>query len=130
IDDLGGCDYNRLAREACARHTGIGADGLLVLKQSDHADFGLRFFNSDGSEAEMSGNGICCAAAALYHSARTDSSQLRFSTLSGEKMITLRNRKDSHFDFEVSMGKPIFLPKEIPIIIPDDRERVIQYPLV
>ncbi len=51
-----------LARSACDRRTGIGADGLLLVSQTEGADFAMRMFNVDGSEAEMCGNGLRCAA--------------------------------------------------------------------
>lgn len=55
-------DQPRLAQRLCACKTGVGADGLILLEYSDHADLGWRFYNADGSEAEMCGNGARCAA--------------------------------------------------------------------
>jgi diaminopimelate epimerase len=131
IDAAAETDYNRLAIEACARHTGIGADGLLVLDRSKAAgvDYSLRFFNSDGSEAEMSGNGIRCAAAALYHSERASGPWIRIATKAGIKGLTLSARDGVRFSFEVMMGKPCIKPAEIPIDIPEAGDRVLQYPL-
>jgi diaminopimelate epimerase len=66
VDDrkgvLAGLDDAELARRVCHRHTGVGADGLIIIEKSDRADFGWRFFNSDGSRADMCGNGGRCAA--------------------------------------------------------------------
>ncbi len=55
-------DQPRLAQRLCACKTGVGADGLILLEHSDQADLGWRFYNADGSEAEMCGNGARCAA--------------------------------------------------------------------
>jgi len=60
-------DFCKLARRLCDRKTGIGADGILVLEKSKKADFKMRVFNADGSEAEMCGNGLRCAV--LYEGA-------------------------------------------------------------
>jgi diaminopimelate epimerase len=131
IDAIEGVEYGPLAVASCSRHTGIGADGLLVLDKAAiaEADFSLRFFNSDGSEAEMSGNGVRCAAAVLYYSGRVSSPWLRFSTLAGIKTLTLSAREGVRFDFEVVIGKPGFTPSEIPMNVQQSLERVLQYPL-
>ncbi|MBF0122010.1 MAG: diaminopimelate epimerase [Candidatus Omnitrophica bacterium] len=62
IDDIPGLDLIDFARKACDRHMGIGADGILVLESSKKADYRMRIINSDGSEAEMCGNGARCMA--------------------------------------------------------------------
>ena len=63
-----GIKLSALAEKMCERKTAIGADGLLVIEKSGKADFRMRIFNSDGSEAEMCGNGSRCAA--LYASTK------------------------------------------------------------
>ena len=55
-------DFSQLAVKMCKRHTGIGADGLIVIVPSEKADVRMRIINADGSEAEMCGNGIRCYA--------------------------------------------------------------------
>ena len=55
-------DWSQMAISMCDRHFGIGGDGLLVLLPSDRADFQMREFNPDGSEAEACGNGLRCLA--------------------------------------------------------------------
>src|SRR5437588_3441365 len=64
VDDraVAAVDWPALARRVCERHTGIGADGVLLIQPSDVADLRMRLFNADGSEAEMCGNGIRCTA--------------------------------------------------------------------
>ncbi|MBQ1913793.1 MAG: diaminopimelate epimerase, partial [Selenomonadaceae bacterium] len=59
-------DYAAFARKVCDRHYGVGADGILVVLPSEKADFCMRIFNTDGSEAGMCGNGIRCFARYLY----------------------------------------------------------------
>lgn len=70
--------YSRIAQELCQKKTGIGADGLLVLEESKKADFKMRIFNADGSEAEMCGNGLRCAA--LYFGKK---GKVRIETIAG-----------------------------------------------
>jgi diaminopimelate epimerase len=131
VDAAAEIDYAKLAVAICARHTGVGADGLLALAPADsaEADFSLRFFNSDGSEAEMSGNGIRCAAASLYHSQRASHRQLRIATISGIKSIQLDAHNGAHYQFEVMMGCPAFAPREIPMLASEHLTRVMQFPL-
>ncbi|WDU84088.1 diaminopimelate epimerase [Caloramator sp. Dgby_cultured_2] len=68
INNLDGrnIDYSNLARKICDRHFGIGADGLLVVEKSKIADIKMLIFNSDGSQAEMCGNGIRCFAKYVF----------------------------------------------------------------
>jgi len=75
-------DWKSDARAWCRRKTGIGADGLLVLEASVRADFRLRIFNADGSEAEMCGNGARCAASYAMEKKRAGTS-MKFETLAG-----------------------------------------------
>lgn len=69
-------------RALCAFHTGIGADGLIMIKPSTKADFGMRYFNSDGSEAELCGNGARCVTLFAYNSGLMGKS-MSFDTASG-----------------------------------------------
>jgi diaminopimelate epimerase len=75
-------DQPRLARRLCACKTGVGADGLILLEYSDKADLAWRFYNADGSEAEMCGNGARCAARFAVLNGLTQSS-LSLETLAG-----------------------------------------------
>lgn len=59
-------DFSELAVKLCDRHTGVGADGIIVIVPSDKADVRMRIINADGSEAEMCGNGIRCFAKYVY----------------------------------------------------------------
>lgn len=84
IEADSGLDYADLAKKACHRHMGIGADGILVLDKSKSSDFRMRIINADGSEAEMCGNGARCMAA--YVAQRHVSAHKLFSmeTLAGQ----------------------------------------------
>lgn len=75
-------DLVQLAKKLCSRIYGIGADGLLLVEKSKNADFKMRIFNSDGSEAEMCGNGSRCAA--LYaHDRKIAPASMRIETAAG-----------------------------------------------
>ena len=99
-----------LARAICDRHAGAGADGwYLVTRLSEeqtHADAAVRLFNSDGSEAELSGNGTRCAAAFLIDSGMSKS-ELRIRTGAGVKRLKLVSRQGLRFLFETGMGMPV-----------------------
>jgi diaminopimelate epimerase len=82
------------ARRICNRHYGAGADGIAVVGPSavQGADFHVRIFNPDGSEASLSGNGTRCAAAYLYYKKLGTAEELRLSTRAGVKLYTLREQ--------------------------------------
>lgn len=82
------------ARRICNRHYGAGADGIAVVGPSEveGADFHVRIFNPDGSEASLSGNGTRCAAACLYYKKLWTAEELRLSTRAGVKLYTLREQ--------------------------------------
>jgi diaminopimelate epimerase len=124
-------NYASLAPAICHRNIGIGADGMLVIVHvsGDEADFSLRFFNCDGTEAEMSGNGIRCAAAVLYDTNRARNKELNIRTRSGIKTLKLKTQSMSRFEFEVMMGKPAFSSSEIPMTCPETLPKVINYQL-
>lgn len=75
-------EWKKCAQKWCRRRTGVGADGLLLIEQSDSADFTLRIFNTDGSEAEMCGNGARCAAAFAFEQ-KIAHFQMKVETLAG-----------------------------------------------
>lgn len=78
-----GIDYKKLAVKICDRSNGIGADGLLILDQSKNADFRMRIFNADGSEAEMCGNGARCLAAYIVRYKKPKRKLFTMQTLAG-----------------------------------------------
>lgn len=92
-----------LAIAICDRHTGIGADGWIVVDQADNS---IRLINSDGSPAELSGNGTRCAAALLVQSGHSDS-VVPILTGAGLKTLKLLSREENRYFFEMNMGCPI-----------------------
>lgn len=116
-------DYPSLARRCCARHTGVGADGLLTVSKTEN-QWRLRIFNADGSEAEMSGNGIRCAAAFICYRYQVPET-LRIETLSGLKTLRRVSVESNIYYFEVDMGVPLFRPSQIPIKLPENLEQVV-----
>ena len=113
-----GSDLPAIARAICDRHTGVGADGWMLIEPAAGADHdaAIRLFNSDGSEAEMSGNGTRCAAAFLIRQGlRKD--EVRVRTGAGIKLLRLLERADPRFVFEMNMGRPEFTAErfELPL---------------
>jgi len=97
-----------VARAICDRHSGVGADGwLLVAPAKDGAPPSLRLFNPDGGEVEMSGNGTRCAAAFLCD-AGLAAVEVAIQTGGGLKQLRLLERRGLTFLFEMNMGRPAF----------------------
>ncbi len=85
-------------------HTGIGSDGLVLISRSDVADFRMRIFNADGSEAMMCGNASRCIGKYVYERGLTRKTQLTLETLSGIKHIYLKVRDQKVESVTVNMG--------------------------
>jgi diaminopimelate epimerase len=116
-------DWPSLAQRVCERHTGVGADGVLLIQSSDIADLRMRLFNADGSEAEMCGNGIRCVAEYVaVHGISGD--RVVWETGAGA-MVTERLGDDL---VTVDMGPPRFAPEEIPFDA-EGLDEVIDQPL-
>jgi diaminopimelate epimerase len=99
-------DRVAMARAICDRHTGVGADGWLLVKPSGGGcDGSIELYNSDGSKAELSGNGTRCAAAFLMHNG-LEAEVVRIGTEAGLKKLRLLKRKGLEFEFEMEMGAP------------------------
>ena len=93
------------------RHKGIGSDGLVLIDRSPlpEADFSMRIFNADGSEAMMCGNASRCIGKYLYDKGITTQTQIRLLTLSGVKVLDLHLSPDGVVDsVTVDMGEPVF----------------------
>ena len=89
------------------RHFGVGADGMIFIGPSEKADFSMRIFNADGSEAKMCGNGIRCVGKYVYDKGYTDKTTLLIETLSGVKTLRLHLRQGKVDTVTVSMGKAV-----------------------
>ena len=99
-------DPSALSRKISDRHFGVGSDGLVLISGSKDADFSMRIFNADGSEAQMCGNASRCIAKYVYERGLTDKTVISLDTLSGVK--TLRIHSDASGtvrSVEVSMGR-------------------------
>ena len=94
------------ARKICDRHFGVGADGLILVLPSDKADYRMRVINSDGSEAEMCGNGIRCFARYIWESGSEKKEVISVETLAGVIVPTIISDNDSFVGVEVDMGIP------------------------
>ncbi|HXG32284.1 MAG TPA: diaminopimelate epimerase [Bryobacteraceae bacterium] len=106
-----------VARAICARHTGVGADGWILVSPPPRGagwDGEIRLFNADGSAAEISGNGTRCAAAFLL-SAGLETAVVRVRTGAGVRELRLLERNELRFRFEMAMGRPACNPEEAAI---------------
>lgn len=97
-------------RLICDRHRGVGSDGILVVSSGDGADFGVRIFNPDGSEAEKSGNGVRIFAKFLREHGYTDRDQFTLHTLGGRVTCVLERENGRVAQITADMGKPRFDP--------------------
>ncbi len=109
---------------------GVGSDGLVLILPSEVADFRMRIFNADGSEAMMCGNATRCVGKYVYEHGMTDKTEVSLETNSGIKYLTLYvNEATNKVDaVKVDMGKAILKPAEIPVA--DDGDRFIAKPVV
>src|SRR6266496_2191423 len=125
-------DLGEFARQICNRHYGAGADGIAIVSQakSETADFHVRIFNPDGSEASLSGNGTRCAVSYLHFKNLWTENELRLSTRSGIKKYRLRKQiAPGKYIFDSELGQPKFDSRSIPMTTNQPLERVIGYPL-
>lgn len=111
-DRVASADLAAIARAICNRHTGIGADGWILMR-----GFSIRLFNADGSEAEISGNGTRCAAALLVDSGLA-TRDVTITTGAGPKHLRLLERRGRRFLFEMEMGRPVFHEHQIHFLLP------------
>ena len=107
---------SKLAIAMSDRNFGIGSDGLILILPSKNADFKMRMFNSDGSEAEMCGNGIRCFAKYVYDHKLTNKKELHIETLAGVLELTLFIKKNKVESVLIDMGAPILERARIPMI--------------
>ncbi len=120
-----------LARRICDRHTGVGADGLIFLtaEKGEPARAGFRIFNTDGSEAEISGNGLRCAAAFLASSGFVTSPRVLFRTAAGERPSEVLFSQGPLFEVRIGLGAPRLASKDIPFDDGRVHDRIVDYPL-
>ena len=94
----------KLCKKLSDRHFGAGSDGMIYISPSSVADFKMRIFNADGSEAMMCGNGIRCVGKFVYDKGYTDKTRLTVETLSGVKTLDLRVLGGKVKEVTVDMG--------------------------
>ena len=104
-----------LARLVSDRHKGIGADGLILIKASEQADFEMAMYNADGSYGKMCGNGIRCVAKYVYDSGLTDKEELDILSGGAVKHLKLTVKNGRVEKVRVNMGEPILEPAKIPV---------------
>ena len=105
-----------LARFVSDRHFGIGSDGLILICDSDVADFKMRMFNYDGSEAEMCGNGIRCVGKYVYDKGMVNRDVITIETLAGIKVLKLNVINGKVETVRVDMGEPMLEAAKIPVV--------------
>lgn len=100
-------DAPALSRAVSRPHTGIGSDGLVLFGRSNRADFFMRIYNADGSEAEMCGNASRCVGRYLYERGYTDKTEIGLDTLAGIMILRLTVRDGKVAAVSVDMGEPV-----------------------
>lgn len=104
-----------LSKFLCDRHFGVGADGVIFMDRSIKADFKMRIFNNDGSEAEMCGNGIRCLGKYIYEKGLIEKEVIKIETLAGIKKLDLQVEGNTVVNVKVNMEKPVFDFDKIPV---------------
>lgn len=118
-------NHNELALKICNRHFGIGADGMMIVESSRVADVKMLYYNSDGSQGEMCGNGIRAFSKYIYDYNIVENKNISIETLAGIKYIDIITDELNKADrIKVDMGYPIFEGEKIPINI--NKEKVIE----
>lgn len=115
-----------LAIKLSDRHFGIGGDGIILICKSDVADFKMRMFNQDGSEAQMCGNGIRCVGKFVYDKNLTDKTNIKIETLAGIKELVLHVQNEKVETVTVDMGEPILEYKKIPVNLKQDEKIILK----
>lgn len=103
-----------LSRKLSDRHFGVGSDGMILILPSNRADFRMRIFNADGSEAKMCGNGVRCVGKYVHDLGFTSKTSLDIETNSGIKHLQLIKGERGVESVIVEMGSPFFMRKDIP----------------
>ena len=119
-----------LVRRMSERHFGVGSDGVIFINASDQADFEMEMWNADGTRGEMCGNGIRCVAKYVYDKGLTDKTELSIISGGQVKYLKLEVQDGKMLTAKVNMGKPVFAPAEIPVVMPEGAENAIDTPLM
>ncbi|HXL02137.1 MAG TPA: diaminopimelate epimerase [Candidatus Atribacteria bacterium] len=120
--------WSSFSLKACDRHRGVGGDGVILVLSSSVADLRMRIFNSDGSEAEMCGNGVRCLAKFAFERGMVNKKEFTVETKAGVIILRItEEEKGKVKKVRVNLGRPRFQPREIPVAL-EERE-VKNYPL-
>ncbi len=109
-------DPSALAVEMSDRHKGVGADGIILIMDSNVADFKMRMFNADGSEGKMCGNASRCIGKYVYEQGLTDKQIIKLETLSGIKILSLDVKAGKVDAVTVDMGEPVIDSQLVPVV--------------
>jgi diaminopimelate epimerase len=119
-----------LAVQMCDRHTGAGADGLVVLGPSSTTDASFRIYNADGSEAGLSGNALRCAAAWLLSKSDDPAERVALDTRVGIRKLFYLGKQQNEWMFRAEIGQPSFAAADVPFRSPKPvGEPITDYPL-
>ncbi len=127
-------DPSGLARKISDRHFGVGSDGLVMILPGERADFRMRMFNADGSEAEMCGNASRCVGRYVYERGLTDRTEISLETGAGIRILHLNIEGGKVRSVRTDMGKPEIRPELIPadptrMNLPAEADRIVNAPL-
>ena len=114
-DNIENNNYSKLAKKVCHRRFSVGADGLLIVKNSDVADVEMIYYNSDGSRASMCGNGLRCFAKFVYDNNIIKKEEFDVYTLDGIKKIKINLEEGKLDTIKVNMGSGSFKSIDIPV---------------
>lgn len=120
-------DESQAAITVSDRHFGIGADGLIIIKPSDIADFEMVMYNADGSRGAMCGNGVRCVAKYVYDNKLTDKKSISVASMGAVKYIDVDVENGSVVSAKVDMGSPVLDAEKIPVLT--DKEKAVNEPI-
>ena len=119
-----------LARRISDRHFGVGSDGLVIILPSETADFRMRMFNADGSEAQMCGNASRCIGKYVHDLGLTSKKEIKLETAAGIKVLKLHVGDDGLVDrVTVDMGEPELNASKVPVIIENSSKECPEMPV-
>ncbi len=127
--DLSAYSLPKLARVLSDRHFGVGSDGIILVETSARADFAMRIFNADGSEAEMCGNGVRGFAKYVYDHGLTRKKDLTIETKAGLVHLSLQLANGKVAAVRADLGVPRLARAQIPMRGERAQERVVEEPL-
>ena len=119
-----------LASILCKVHYSVGADGLLLACDSQTSDIQMRIFNSDGSEAEMCGNGIRCFSKFIYENNICKKERIAIETLKGVIKAVLKVEEGKVISVKIDMGSPIVDCDDIPVVLDGLQKQCVNEPII